>query len=347
MTESIERVRFGASADGSVVDAFTLRHASGLRARILTYGATVAALEVPVSDGGRHNVVLGFPTLDGHCRAGYFGSAIGRYANRIRNGRFTLDGADHQVSVNQSPNTLHGGAHGFDKAVWRVGAVDAGATPAVELQHVSPDGDQGFPGRLEVRVRYALEADALRIGYAATTDRATVVNLTNHSYFNLAGPDGDDVLGHELMIEADRFTPVDATLIPTGDIRPVAATPFDFRTPMPIGARIDVDDEQLRLGGGYDHNFILRHPGGEGPGLAARVRAPGTGLTMEVWTTEPGLQFYSGNFLDGSASRPFPRRHGFCLETQHFPDAPNRPEFPSTILRPGDTFRSTTLFRFP
>ncbi len=340
--ESIERTRFGQMDDGSVVDAFTLRNASGLQATILTYGATIAALAA-----GGWNVVLGFPSLEGYRRAANFGSTVGRYANRIGGARFTLDGVDHRLPANQPPNTLHGGPRGFDKVVWRVGDVDAGATPAVELLHVSPDGDQGFPGRMEARVRYTLAADALRIDYTATADRATVVNLTNHSYFNLTGSPDSNVLGHELMIDADSFTPVDATLIPTGEIRPVAGTPFDFSRPTPIGARIGAHDEQLRLGGGYDHNFVLRHTIGEGPELAARVREPATGLTMEVWTTEPGVQFYSGNFLDDSPGRPFPHRHGFCLETQHFPDSPNKPAFPSSVLRPGETFRSTTLFRFP
>lgn len=345
--DGIERTRFGEMPDGRAVDAIALRHAGGLRARILTYGATLAALDVPCRDGGHRSVVLGLPTLGAYRRAGYIGAAIGRYANRIRNGRFTLDGIEHHVSVNQPPNALHGGAHGFDKAVWRIEAFDAGAVPAVALGHVSPDGDQGFPGRMEVTIRYAVEVDALRIDYVATSDRPTVVNLTNHAYFNLAGATGGDILGHELTIDADRFTPVDATLIPTGEMRPVAGTPFDFRAPAAIGARIAADDEQLRRAGGYDHNFVLMHAGSARPAFAARVREPGSGLVMEVWTTEPGVQFYSGNFLDGSPGRPFAHRQGLCLETQHFPDSPNQPGFPSTVLRPGTGLKSTTLLRFP
>jgi aldose 1-epimerase len=254
------------------------------------------------------------------------------------------------VSVNEAPNTLHGGARGFDTAVWRVDALTADAAPSVTLAHVSPDGDQGFPGRVEARIRYTLDWDSLRLDYEATVDRPTVINLTNHAYFNLAGAGSGDVLGHELQIDADAFTPVDRNLIPTGDMRPVAGTPFDFRTPTLIGARIDHADEQLALARGYDHNFVLRSTGADGAVFAARVREPRSGLAMEVWTTEPGLQFYSGNALGGAdigaEGRPYRQRDGFCLETQHFPDSPNRPGFPSTVLRPGDSFRSTTLLRF-
>ncbi len=344
MVNSIERQQFGHLPDGGDVGAVVLRNANGLSAKILTYGATLAALEVPDRDGRSRNVVLGFETLGDYRQArGHLGGVIGRYANRLRNGRFTLDGRDVQVSVNEPPNTLHGGAQGFDRAVWQIEVLQSDPVPAVTLAHVSPDSDQGFPGRLDVRVRYTLEANALRLDYTATTDLTTVINLTNHSYFNLRGGGSGDVLDHELLIAADAVTPIDRQLIPSGALRPVAGTPFDFTTPTTIGARIAVADEQLVLARGYDHNYVLRSGGGKDPGFAARVREPRSGLTMEVWTTEPGVQFYSGNFLDG---RPYRARDGFCLETQHFPDSPNRPDFPSTVLRPGDVFRSATLFRF-
>lgn len=342
MANSIDRQRFGRLPDGGDVDAVVLRGTGGLTARILTYGATLAGLEVPASDGRSRNVVLGFETLDAYRQArGHFGGVIGRYANRLRDGRFTLEGRDVQVSVNEPPNTLHGGVQGFDSAVWRIEAVQADPAPSVTLAHVSPDGDQGFPGRLDVRVRYMLEANGLRLDYTATTDRTTVVNLTNHSYFNLGG--SGDVLDHELSIDAEAFTVIDRRLMPTGELRPVAGTPFDFRTPTAIGARIAHADEQLTLARGYDHNYVLRSGYGDDPVLAARVREPRSGLTMEVWTTEPGVQFYSGNALNG---RPYHAREGFCLETQHFPDSPNHPDFPSTVLRPGEVFKSTTRFRF-
>jgi aldose 1-epimerase len=352
MSVSIACERFGMLSDGSAVDAVTLRGSRGLRARMMSYGATLIALEAPDRTGQPGNVVLGFHALDDYVRwPRFFGSTVGRYANRIANGRFRLDDVDYQVTVAQPPHALHGGARGFDKAVWKISALDGGACPTVEFAHVSPDGDQGFPGRMDVRVRYTLADDALRIDYTATTDRTTIVNLTNHSYFNLAGPGAGDVLAHELEIAAGRFTPVDATLIPTGELREVAGTPFDFRAAMPIGARIGVDEAQLKLAQGYDHNFVLDAGVPDRPAFAARVREPASGRVMEVWTTEPGIQFYSGNFLDGSAvgidGRPYRQRDGFCLETQHFPDSPNRPEFPSTVLRPGEVFRSTTALRFP
>ncbi|TWS97605.1 aldose epimerase family protein [Reyranella sp. CPCC 100927] len=345
MVNSIERRRFGHLPDGDDVDAVVLRNANGLRAKILTYGATLAVLEVPDRDGRSRNVVLGFATLDDYRQArGHLGGVIGRYANRLCNGRFTLDGRDVRVSVNEPPNTLHGGAQGFDRAVWRVEALQSDPAPAVTLAHVSPDGDQGFPGRVDVRVRYTLVTNALRLDYTATTDRTTVINLTNHSYFNLRGAGSGDVLDHELLIDADAFTPIDQYFIPTGERRPVTGTPFDFRTPTPIGSRIGLADEQLVRARGYDHNYVLQSGSGGDPVLAARVREPLSGLTMEVLTTEPGVQFYSGNFLNG---RPYRARDGFCLETQHFPDSPNHPDFPSTVLRPGEVFQSATIFRFP
>lgn len=348
----IERKEFGRLADGTPIESVTLANGRGLAATILTYGGAVAALQTPDRAGRPVNIVLGFDSLDGYCRSkAFIGALVGRYANRIAGGRFVLDGAECRVSVNEPPNTtLHGGARGFDKAAWRIVSTAATPEPSLSLTHSSPDGDQGFPGQLDIGVRYTLLGDALQIDYAAATDRPTVVNLTNHSYFNLAGPSGGDILGHELLIDADRFTPVDRALIPTGEQRPVAGTPFDFRSPTAIGARIGAADEQLSIGRGYDHNFVLHGAAEGGLARAAWVRDAGTGRVMEAWTTEPGLQFYSGNFLDGSEAGFGGRRHdrhaGFCLETQHFPDSPNRPGFPSTVLRPGQTFSSTTLFRF-
>ncbi len=351
MTNRITCVPFGKLADGRDVERITLRGASGLEVTVLTWGATLAALQVPDAAGRPANVVLGFDTLGGYLRSGaHIGGIVGRYANRIAHGRFTLDGIAYCIPANSGGHALHGGPVGFDRVPWQIESREEGETPAIVLRHVSPDGDQGFPGTLDVRVRYALEANGLRIDYSATTDRPTVVNLSNHAYFNLAGAGAGDVLGHEVMIAAERFTPVDAELIPTGELRSVAGTPLDFRQPMPIGARIDAPDPQLVMAGGYDHNFVLEGAGGA-PHLAARVREPASRRVMEVWTTEPGVQFYSGNFLDGSDvgydDRRYHRRYGFCLETQHFPDSPNQPAFPSTVLRRGATFRSTTILRFP
>jgi aldose 1-epimerase len=326
---------FGTLHDGRAIQAWRLDNSSGLSVTVLTYGARIAKLDVPVG-AVRRNVVLGFATLDEYLQDGaHQGAVVGRYANRIAGGRFSLDGREYALSVNNGPNTLHGGAVGFDRLVWDA-APDG---DALVLTHVSRDGDQGFPGRLEARVRYRLTTDALEISYEARTDAPTVVNLSNHAYFNLSGE--ADVLGHTLTISADAFTPVDVALIPTGELRPVADTPFDFRTPATVGARIGTPDEQLLRGAGYDHNFVLRDAPAPAPVPAARLEA--AGLVMEVLTTEPGVQFYSGNFLNG---RPFPRRSALCLETQHFPDSPNKPAFPSTVLRPGEVFRSVTLFRF-
>lgn len=349
VTDRITRVPFGRLSEDREVERITLRGAGGLEAAVLSWGATLAALHVPDAAGRLANVVLGFDTLAGYLRSGaHMGGIVGRYANRIANGRFTLDGVAYRIPANNGRHALHGGPVGFDRVLWQIESLVEGETPAIVLRHVSPDGDQGFPGRLDVRVRYTLEADGLRIDYNATTDRATVVNFSNHAYFNLAGAGSGDVLGHEVMIAADRFTPVDTELIPTGELRAVAGTPLDFRQPTTIGVRIDEPEPQLVWAGGYDHNFVLEGAGST-PRLAARMREPGSGRCMEVWTTEPGVQFYSGNFFDGSDvgydGRRYQRRHGFCLETQHFPDSPNQPAFPSTVLRPGETFRSTTILR--
>ncbi len=336
--------------DGREAEEFVLDDGRGMAARVGTHGARLLSLRVPDRAGAPVEVVLGFERLvDWAEDDGFLGATIGRCANRIARGRFELDGQTFHVPINKPPNALHGGPQGFDKAVWRAEPADGEA--ALALTHTSPDGDQSFPGTLRASVRYALTGDgALSLDYAAETDRPTVVNLTNHAYFNLAG-DGS-VLDHLLTIAADRFTPVDAALIPTGELRPVAGTPFDFRAPARIGARVDEPgDEQLRIAGGYDHNFVLRPaPPGRAMRLAARLQEPSRGLSMEVWTTEPGLQFYSGNFLDGSrrgrGGMALGHRGGLCLETQHFPDTPNRPDFPPVVLHPGETFRSSTLYRF-
>ena len=326
---------FGRMPDGSPVHAYTLRDPGGLSATIIQYGARLTALEVPVAAGVR-NVTLGFDALEPYLSDGaHLGAIAGRYANRIAGGRFALDGREYHLSVNNGANTLHGGAVGFAHAVWQ-------AEPEGEmlvLTHVSPDGDQGFPGSLRAEVRYRLQGGDLVIDYEATTDAPTVVNLTNHAYFNLAG--AGTVLDHAISIAADRFLPVDPSLIPTGERRPVAGTPFDLRQPTRIGDRVDMDDAQLRLGGGFDHCFVLADAPHPAPQPAARLAAEG--IVMDVLTTEPAVQFYSGNFLSG---QPFAWRTGLCLETQHFPDSPNRPDFPSTVLRPGGVYWSRTIYRF-
>jgi len=341
----------GPPAGGPAVQRWTLANDRGMTVAVLTYGGIVQRLEVPGGDGAPANVVLGLPGLDDYVAGNrpYLGALIGRYANRIAAGAFALDGRTWRLPVNNPPNSLHGGTEGFDRRVWRA----TGTGDGVELAYTSPDGEMGYPGTLEARVRYTLTPDnGLRIDYQATTDAATVVNLTNHSYFNLAGEAAGTIAGHLLQVHADRFTPTDATNIPTGELAPVAGTPFDFTSPHPIGERIDADDEQLRFGLGYDHNYVLDRPAGAGGSLvpAARVEDPGSGRVLEVATTEPGLQVYSGNQLDGtltgSGGVAYGPRAGLCLETQHFPDSPNQPGFPSTVLRPGQTYRSTTVYRF-
>lgn len=335
---------------GERVDVVTLRNARGIEMRVATYGAIIVSLKTPDRDGRFADIVLGHDTLDGYVRASpYFGAIVGRVANRIARGRFTLDGVEHVLAVNDPPNHLHGGVRGFDKKVWTIATRDGGAAPrSVDLRCRSVSGDEGYPGTLDARVTYTLgDDDSVTIDSEATTDAPTVVNLSQHSYFNLTGG-ARDILGHELQIDAAEMTPVDTTLIPTGEIAPVAGTPFDFRCATPIGARIGASDEQLARGRGYDHNYVMRRAPGE-LARAARVREPESGRTVEVWTTEPGLQFYSGNFLDGTIvgknGTTYRHRWGFCLETQHFPDAPNQPAFPSIVLRPGATYRTRTVWR--
>ncbi len=275
---------------------------------------------------------------------------MGRYGNRIGKARFTLDGKDYMLNANDGPNTLHGGLKGFDKVVWEAAGTTPATEPSLSLSYLSKDGEEGYPGSLKATVVYTLtDSNELRIDYTASTDKPTVLNLTHHSYFNLAGAGSGDILSHELMLNADKFTPIDSGLITTGELKPVEGTPMDFRTPAPVGSRIGVKDDQLRFGRGYDHNWVLNRTG-EGLSLAARVSEKTSGRVMEVWTTEPGVQFYSGNFLDGTSigkgGKAYAYRTGLCLETQHFPDSPNKPAFPSTVLRPGENFKSTTVYKF-
>ncbi len=342
---------FGKLADGTEIHSWALEN-GGTRLRVLSYGGIVQSLEIPDREGRLTNVSLGFATIEEYVeRTPYFGALIGRYGNRLGAGRYTLDGETHQVDVNDGPNSLHGGAEGFDRRVWDVEPFTQGTEVGLRLSRTSPDGEMGHPGTLTVRVTYALTADGgWRIDYEATTDRPTVVNLTNHVYWNLAGEGSGSVAGHELAIAAARYTPVGPGLIPTGEQAEVAGTPFDFRTAKEIGRDLRVADPQLLHGQGYDHNWVLDKGVTEEPVPVAFLRDPASGRTLTVATTEPGLQFYSGNFLDGTLTGPGGRvyRQGdaLCLETQHFPDSPNRPSFPSTTLRPGETYRSTTVHSF-
>ncbi|MFZ0138276.1 MAG: aldose epimerase family protein [Candidatus Sulfotelmatobacter sp.] len=336
---------FGHTPEGTPVEIYTLADGE-IEARIMTYGGIVVSLRTPDRNGKLDDIVLGCNSVEKYVvQTAHFGGIIGRYANRIAHGTFQLDGKTYSIPKNDGDNALHGGIRGFDKLVWAAKEIKDG----IELTYVSKDGDQGFPGNLTTTVRYTLSGSSLRIEYSATTDKDTVINLTNHSYFNLAGQGNGDILGHVLKIDASRFTPVDATLIPTGELKPVEGTPFDFRTPHVIGERIDADDAQLRLGLGYDHNFVLDHPAGQ-LAEAAEVYEPTTGRILRVSTTEPGLQFYTGNHLDGSITgkegRVYKRRFALCLETQHFPDSPNHPSFPSTELKPGQRFHSVTVLEF-
>jgi aldose 1-epimerase len=342
---------FGALPGGAEARLFTLDNGRGMRATVTDYGGIVTSLIVPDRAGHGADVVLGYDSLEAYLRASpYFGAIVGRYANRIAHARFTLDGTTYTLAANDHGNSLHGGLVGFDKRLWQAEPFHDSAQAGVRLHLVSADGDEGYPGRLDVVVTYAVtDSNELRLTYLATTDKPTVLNLSHHGYWNLAGHASGDILGAELMLAADSFTPVDSLLIPTGAVRSVAGTPLDFRTPTAIGARIGQDDEQLRFGKGYDHNWVVDGAAGT-LRLAARVRDPGSGRVMEVLTTEPGIQFYSGNFLDGTnigkGGTAYRHRAGFCLETQHYPDSPNHPSFPPTVLRPGQEYRSTTVYRF-
>jgi aldose 1-epimerase len=350
-TTRIERKPFGRTPAGEAVELFTFSRAGAPKVAITNLGGHVVSILAPDRSGRVADVTLGYRDFAGYLGdTSYLGSLVGRYANRIAKGRFTLDGKTYALALNNGPNSLHGGPTGFQTRVWAPKVVSGPDGDALELTYVSKDGEEGYPGTLTAKVVYSLRADGgLAIDYSATTDAPTIVNLTNHAYFNLAGEGEGTVLGHEMQIEADAFTPVDGTLIPTGEERPVEGTPFDFRRPVAIGARIDAADPQLKAGGGYDHNYVLRGKMGE-LRLAARVVEPKSGRVLEVLTTEPGLQFYSGNFLDGKvvgkSGKPYVRRGAFCLEAQHFPDSPNRPEWPSVVLRSGQTYRQTTVYRF-
>lgn len=339
---------FGKTPAGDTVDLYTLKNAKGAEADISTYGGVVVSLKMPDKSGAMGDIVLGFDDFTGYLiPPPYFGAIIGRYGNRIGHGRFKLDGVEYSLPKNDGDNTLHGGIHGFDKVLWK--ATPEGAN-SVQLTYLSKDGEEGFPGNLSATVVYTLtDNNELKIEYSATTDKDTVVNLTNHSYFNLAGEGQGDILGHSVTIDADRFTPVDKGLIPTGKLSGVEGTPLDFRQPHVIGERINSKDPQLVYGLGYDENFVLNHPG-DLSAIAARVTEPKSGRVMEVLTSEPGLQFYTGNHLDGTlhgkGGHVYAKNAAFCMETQHYPDSPNKPSFPSTVLKPGDRYHTTTIYRF-
>jgi len=345
----IKKQPFGKTADQEAVDLYTLTNANGVEVAIMTYGGTVVSLKVPDRTGKMTDVVLGYESLEGYLKSSpYFGCIVGRYGNRIAKGAFSLNGHQYTLPKNDGENTLHGGIKAFDKVVWKASEVKSKTGVGLSLSYTSKDGEEGFPGNLSVRVVYTLtNKNELKIDYSATTDKITVINLTHHSYFNLAGE--GSILNHEMMINADRFTPVDSGLIPTGELRSVKGGPLDFTKPARIGARIDEQNEQLVLGRGYDHNWVLNNNTGR-LALAARAYEPASGRVMEVYTTEPGLQFYTGNFLDGSITgkggQVYKKRYGFCLETQHFPDSPNKPNFPSTVLKPGQKYQSTTVYKF-
>jgi len=346
----ITKSPFGKMPEGQVMDLYTLTNRGGMKVTLTNYGGRVVSILVPDRQGKMSDVVLGFDNLDGYLGNNpFFGALVGRYANRIGKARFTLNGVEYKLAQNDGPNTLHGGVKGFDKVAWTA-RESSKNPPALELTYVSPDGEEGYPGKLTSIVVYTLtDSNELKIDYTATTDKDTVLNLTNHAYFNLAGEGNGDILKHEIMINADRFTPVDSTLIPTSELRNVEGTPFDFRKATAIGARIDANDEQIKFGRGYDHNFVLNRTG-RGLSLAARVTEPQSGRVLEVRTTQPGIQFYTGNFLDGSVhgkgGKAYGRRSAFCLETQHFPDSPNQPKFLSAVLKPGQTYHETTIYKF-
>ena len=346
---TITKSDFGQTPDGKAVELYTLRNSKGMEATIMTYGGIVTSLKTPDKNGKLGDIVLGYDNLDGYIKSTpYFGALIGRYGNRIALGKFTLDGQTYTLATNNGANTLHGGLKGFDKVVWTARPLPTAHGPSLILAYVSPGGEEGFPGTLSVTAIYSItENNELRVDFSATTSAKTVVNLTHHSYFNLRG--SGDILGTIVTINADKFTPVDGGLIPTGELRPVAGTPFDFTTPHVIGERINAADEQLKLGGGYDHNWVLNKQGDE-LSLAATAYEVTSGRTMEVWTTSPGVQFYSGNFLDGTITGKggwtYAYRDGMCFEPQHFPDSPNHPAFPTTELNPGETYHNTIIYKF-
>ena len=354
MGAALQKKSFGKTTTGEEVEIYSLSNKKGMEAAIITFGATVVSLRVPDKNGKSADVVLGYDDMDGYTNGkSYFGAIVGRYANRIAGGKFSLGSKTYTLPQNDGPNTLHGGISGFNKHVWKAKDVSSSEGEAVELSYLSKDGEEGFPGNLTIQVRYTLlaERNELRIDYSASADQDTVLNVSNHSYFNLAGEGSGDILGHVLTLHANQFTPVDKTLIPTGELRDAKNTPFDFTHAEAIGKRIDGTDEQLIFGKGYDHNWVLS-PAEHKNGLllAADVYEPASGRKLHVWTTEPAIQFYSGNFLNdtirGKGNKVYGHRTGFCLETQHYPDSPNHPSFPSTLLKAGKTYKSTTVFAF-
>lgn len=350
---SIEKEPFGTTPDGRNVDMYTLKNSSGATAKIITWGGHVVSLTVPDRDGKMDDILLGHDTLEGYLNRAtnpYFGCIVGRYGNRIGKGKFTLDGIQYTLAANDGENHLHGGVNGFDRCVWKARPFTTKDTAGLKLNYVSEDMEEGYPGKLDVTVIYTLTDDnELRIDYEAAANKPTVCNLTNHMYFNLAGQGTGDILDHELMLNAESFTPVDKGLITTGQIKSVEGTPMDFTRPTKIGARINANYDQLQYGGGYDHNWVLDKEGDE-MSMAARVYELSSGRVMEVWTVEPGVQFYAGNFLDGTITgkngKIYEKRSGFCLETQHYPDSPNKPNFPSVVLRPGEVYKTTTIHKF-
>lgn len=351
MAQGIDRQPFGTDHQGREISRYTLANSQGMAVDILTYGGIISAIRVPDRDGRSGNVALGFDGLDDYLKVQpYFGAIVGRYANRIAKARFSLDGTEYSLTANNGPNSLHGGGLGLDKKIWTASTLDTQDGVALSLHCLSPDGEEGYPGNLDVTVVYSVtQSNELRMDYTATTDKPTVLNLSNHTYFNLVGEGSGSIEGHLLRLNASHFTPVDETLIPTGEIVPVAGTPLDFTQPATIGGRIRDRHRQLLLGQGYDHNFVIdNHTGGLA--LAAQVYEPTSGRRMVVHTDQPGVQFYSGNFLDATLTGPSGHRYrqgdGFCLETQHFPDSPNQKDFPSTVLHPGEIFRSTTVYGF-
>ncbi|HEY3854125.1 MAG TPA: aldose epimerase family protein [Verrucomicrobiae bacterium] len=339
---------FGQLPDGAPVSIFSLRNTKGVEARVSNYGGILVSFTAPDRDGNMADIVLGYDQLQGYLdKTPYFGALVGRCANRIANAKFILDETTYSLAINNGPNSLHGGKKGFDKVIWQPTMTRVATGPALELTYYSVDGEEGYPGNLNVKAVYSLdENDSLRVDLSATTDQTTIVNLTQHTYFNLAGK--GDVLSHQVQIEADRFTPVDATMIPTGELKSVTGTPFDFRQPSAIGARIDADNEQIKLGHGYDHNFVVNNPAGQ-IGKIARVSEPSGGRVLEIFSDWPGVQFYTANHLDGSIRGKggwvYQRRNGFCLEPQNFPDSPNHPNFPSIVLKAGQTYRHTVIYK--
>jgi aldose 1-epimerase len=342
---------FGKMLDGTAISQYTLNNNNGMTMKVINYGGIITHLTTPDKNGTYEDVVLGYDSLSGYLKSNpYFGALIGRYGNRIAQGKFTLDGKTYPLGQNNGPNNLHGGPKGFDQRVWAIEEYSVDNGVALKLTYVSKDMEEGFPGNLNTEVIYHLtDSNELKINYRATTDKKTIVNLTQHTYFNLSGNTKSDILAHELMINADRFVPVDKTLIPTGELKNVAETPFDFKTPVAIGSRIDKDDPQLKAGAGYDHCWVLNNAG-DSLKVVATLHDPSTGRVMSVYTTEPGIQFYSGNFLDGSITGKYgavyKKRYGLCLETEHYPDSPNRKNFPSVVLNPGEVYKTQTVYRF-